>query len=95
MYAGRSGEAMHCPQPLSGTPLRHPLHLHLPADCTDPTSWYYTDDNRIAITGGNQCLDDDGSRLQTYQCTTGNTNQSEWNAVTRVLIVRGHPPACR
>lgn len=45
--------------------------------CRLMTSWYYTDDDRIAITGGNQCLDDDGTRLQTYQCTTGNTNQSE------------------
>lgn len=36
-----------------------------------------TDDARIAITGGNQCLDDSGSGLQTWQCTTGNTNQSE------------------
>ncbi|KAI9632379.1 uncharacterized protein MKK02DRAFT_40683 [Dioszegia hungarica] len=38
-------------------------------------NWYLTDDARIAITGGNQCLDDSGSGLQTWQCTTGNTNQ--------------------
>ncbi|KZO90248.1 carbohydrate-binding module family 13 protein [Calocera viscosa TUFC12733] len=37
--------------------------------------WYYTDDNRIAITGGNQCLDQGPTGPQTYQCTTGNTNQ--------------------
>ena len=43
----------------------------------DRDSWYFTDDKRIAITGGNQCLDDSGSGLQTWQCTTGNTNQSE------------------
>ncbi|WVQ80077.1 hypothetical protein IAT38_002178 [Cryptococcus sp. DSM 104549] len=42
-------------------------------------TWYYTDDNRIAITGGDQCLDEAYAAghggLQTYQCTTGNTNQ--------------------
>jgi len=38
-------------------------------------TWYLTDDNRIAITGGNQCLDEGDSGPQTYQCTTGNTNQ--------------------
>lgn len=37
-------------------------------------TWWYTTDNRIAIYNGNQCLDD-GNGLQTYQCTTGNTNQ--------------------
>ncbi|KZO90825.1 carbohydrate-binding module family 13 protein [Calocera viscosa TUFC12733] len=37
--------------------------------------WYYTDDNRIAITGGNQCLDEGPTGPQTYQCTGGNTNQ--------------------
>ena len=33
-------------------------------------NWYYTDDNRIAITGGNQCLDVDGGagKVQTWQC---------------------------
>jgi hypothetical protein len=34
-----------------------------------------TDDQRIAITGGNQCLDLGPSGPQTYQCTGGNTNQ--------------------
>ena len=38
-------------------------------------SWYLTGDNRIAITGGNQCLDEDATNVQIYQCTTGNTNQ--------------------
>ncbi|ODN74516.1 hypothetical protein L202_06892 [Cryptococcus amylolentus CBS 6039] len=38
-------------------------------------TWYYTDDNRIAITGGDQCLDQGDDGPQTYQCTTGNTNQ--------------------
>lgn len=40
------------------------------------TSWYLTPDNRIAITGGDQCLDQGDNGPQTYQCTTGNTNQS-------------------
>ncbi|KAK4688940.1 hypothetical protein P7C73_g1169, partial [Tremellales sp. Uapishka_1] len=38
-------------------------------------TWYLTADNRIAITGGNQCLDEGDDGPQTYQCTTGNTNQ--------------------
>ncbi|WWC88964.1 uncharacterized protein L201_003879 [Kwoniella dendrophila CBS 6074] len=38
-------------------------------------TWYLTGDNRIAITGGNQCLDEGVNGVQTYQCTTGNTNQ--------------------
>ncbi|WWC62264.1 uncharacterized protein I303_104860 [Kwoniella dejecticola CBS 10117] len=38
-------------------------------------TWYLTGDNRIAITGGNQCLDEGVNGIQTYQCTTGNTNQ--------------------
>lgn len=42
--------------------------------------WYLTADNRIAITGGNQCLDK-GQAPQTYQCTPGNTNQV-WNVAS-------------
>ncbi|WRT68135.1 uncharacterized protein IL334_005110 [Kwoniella shivajii] len=38
-------------------------------------TWYLTGDNRIAITGGNQCLDEGTNGVQTYQCTPGNTNQ--------------------
>ncbi|KAK8847670.1 hypothetical protein IAR55_005529 [Kwoniella newhampshirensis] len=38
-------------------------------------TWYLTTDDRIAITGGNQCLDEGPDGPQTYQCTTGNTNQ--------------------
>ncbi|WWC86610.1 uncharacterized protein L201_001487 [Kwoniella dendrophila CBS 6074] len=41
-------------------------------------TWYLTTDQRIAITGGNQCLDEGPNRPQTYQCYTGNTNQI-WN----------------
>lgn len=40
-------------------------------------TWYLTDDKRIAITGGDQCLDEGDNGIQTYQCTTGNTNQGE------------------
>ncbi|EIW71520.1 hypothetical protein TREMEDRAFT_27944 [Tremella mesenterica DSM 1558] len=40
-------------------------------------TWYLTPDSRIAITGGNQCLDQGPVGPQTYQCTTGNTNQGE------------------
>ncbi|WWD22620.1 hypothetical protein CI109_107113 [Kwoniella shandongensis] len=43
-------------------------------------TWYLTGDNRIAITGGNQCLDEGDNGPQTYQCTTGNTNQI-WNII--------------
>lgn len=38
-------------------------------------TWYLTSDGRIAITGGNQCLDIGPDGPQTYQCTTGDTNQ--------------------
>ena len=38
-------------------------------------TWFLTADNRIAVTGGNQCLDEGDNGPQTYQCTTGNTNQ--------------------
>ncbi|WVW84307.1 hypothetical protein I302_106341 [Kwoniella bestiolae CBS 10118] len=38
-------------------------------------TWYLTADNRIAITGGDQCLDQGDEGIQTYECTTGNTNQ--------------------
>ena len=45
-------------------------------------SWYYTDDNRIAVEGKGQCLDlTDGKAsnaniLQTWECSTGNNNQA-------------------
>ncbi|WVQ94379.1 hypothetical protein IAU59_001458 [Kwoniella sp. CBS 9459] len=38
-------------------------------------TWYLTGDARIAITGGDQCLDEGDNGPQTYKCTTGNTNQ--------------------
>jgi hypothetical protein len=43
--------------------------------------WYYTGDNRIALTNQGMCLDltdgvlTNGNRLQVWQCTDGNTNQ--------------------
>ncbi|WVR04858.1 hypothetical protein IAU60_001870 [Kwoniella sp. DSM 27419] len=49
-------------------------------------TWYLTDDNRIAITGGNQCLDQGPSGPQTYQCTQYNTNQV-W-----LLVYPNDPP---
>ncbi|WVQ94570.1 hypothetical protein IAU59_001650 [Kwoniella sp. CBS 9459] len=43
-------------------------------------TWYLTDDNRIAITGGTQCLDQGNTAegTQIYQCTPDNINQ-EWH----------------
>ncbi|KAL1762545.1 ricin B lectin domain-containing protein [Schizophyllum commune] len=47
-------------------------------------SWYYTDDNRLAVESKGQCLDltggilDNGKLMQTWTCTDGNTNQI-WN----------------
>ncbi|ODN73686.1 hypothetical protein L202_07232 [Cryptococcus amylolentus CBS 6039] len=43
-------------------------------------TWFYTDDNRIAITGGNQCLDETSAGPQTYECTPWNDNQV-WHIV--------------
>ncbi|KAH8833973.1 carbohydrate-binding module family 13 protein, partial [Flagelloscypha sp. PMI_526] len=43
--------------------------------------FYITGDHRIAVEGKGQCLDQPngndaaGTQTQTYQCTTGNTNQ--------------------
>lgn len=37
--------------------------------------WYLTLDNRIAITGGDQCLDEGNNGIQTYRCTPNNGNQ--------------------
>lgn len=50
-------------------------------------TWYLTDDERIAITGGDQCLDEGDNGIQTYQCTTGNTNQ-----IFHVRPDGGNPP---
>ncbi|ORX33254.1 ricin B lectin domain-containing protein [Kockovaella imperatae] len=50
------------------------LHLWQPYENLFQQTWWYTTDNRIAIYNGDQCIDD-GNGGQTYQCTTGNTNQ--------------------
>jgi hypothetical protein len=53
--------------------------------------WYFTGDKRLAITGGDQCLDLDTSstgRPQTYACTPGNTNQV-W---TPGAVLTSEPP---
>ncbi|WWC59782.1 uncharacterized protein I303_102344 [Kwoniella dejecticola CBS 10117] len=51
------------------------VQLKTSAPGTFAQTWYLTNDNRIAITNGVQCLDEGASGPQTYQCTTGNTNQ--------------------
>ncbi|KAL1408566.1 hypothetical protein Q8F55_005379 [Vanrija albida] len=44
-------------------------------------TWWYTDDNRLAVQGQGQCIDltngdlTNGVQQQTWQCTNGNTNQ--------------------
>lgn len=38
-------------------------------------TWYLTPDNRIAITGGTQCLDEGDDGAQVWTCTTGDDNQ--------------------
>lgn len=44
-------------------------------------SWFYTDDDRIAVTNHGQCLDvtngitTNGNQLQTFQCTDNDVNQ--------------------
>jgi hypothetical protein len=46
-------------------------------------TWYYTNDNHIAITGGNQCLDlrkEDQVIVQTWQCS-GTDPQQVWITV--------------
>lgn len=54
---------------------------------TDNHSWYLTGDNRIAITGGDQCLDMGDNGVQTYQCTPYNDNQGE---LTNVQPMEAH-----
>lgn len=44
-------------------------------------TWFYTDDNRVALEGKGQCLDlpsgslSNGNIVQTWQCSNGNNNQ--------------------
>jgi hypothetical protein len=46
-------------------------------EADEPHSWYYTGDQRIAITGGTLCLDakDPTDTPQVWKCTTGDTRQ--------------------
>ncbi|KAF9449375.1 carbohydrate-binding module family 13 protein, partial [Macrolepiota fuliginosa MF-IS2] len=50
-------------------------------------TWFYTDDNRIALYNPDLCLDltdgnsTNGNEIQTWQCTDGNKNQ-EWIQVS-------------
>ena len=55
----------------------------------DTVRWYYTDDNRIAQTGGTQCLVEGTNGIQTYQCSPGNNNQG----ILTPLVAPIHPPA--
>nr|XP_019008204.1 uncharacterized protein I206_06759 [Kwoniella pini CBS 10737]OCF46985.1 hypothetical protein I206_06759 [Kwoniella pini CBS 10737] len=46
-------------------------------------TWYWTEDDRLAITGGKQCIDQGNEQegTQTWDCITGNTNQI-WTLLT-------------
>ncbi|WVQ64200.1 uncharacterized protein L199_002362 [Kwoniella botswanensis] len=55
-------------------------------------TWYLTDDDRIAITGGTQCLDEGINGPQTYTCIDGNTNQV-WNIIGTTPSVPGVSPS--
>jgi hypothetical protein len=59
--------------------------------------WYYTADQRLALTGGTQCLDLDLTRydkaVQTYTCTTGNTHQIWSPAPAPPTTTMTPPPA--
>ncbi|OCF60256.1 hypothetical protein L486_02936 [Kwoniella mangroviensis CBS 10435] len=62
-------------------------------------TWYLTDDDMIAITGGTQCLDEGVNGPQTYTCLDGNTNQdiffpvSVWNIIGTTPTVPGVSPS--
>ncbi|WVF69497.1 hypothetical protein IAT40_004274 [Kwoniella sp. CBS 6097] len=59
----------------TGSANNSPVRIQTSTPGAFQQTWYLTNDNRIAITGGNQCLDEGANGPQTYQCTTGNTNQ--------------------
>ncbi|WVW81160.1 hypothetical protein I302_103151 [Kwoniella bestiolae CBS 10118] len=54
--------------------------------------WYLTDDDRIAITNGSQCLDEGLNGPQTYTCTTGNANQV-WTIIATTPTTPGVQPS--
>ncbi|WVQ98345.1 hypothetical protein IAU59_005468 [Kwoniella sp. CBS 9459] len=67
----------------TGSTNNSPVKLQTSVPGAFQQTWYLTTDNRIAITGGTQCLDEGTNGPQTYQCTTGNTNQV-WTIVQPV-----------
>jgi len=58
-----------------------PMKIWTCFDNLPAQTWFYTGDLRIALQNQGQCLDltsgslVPGNRVQTWQCTTGNTNQ--------------------
>ncbi|WWD00902.1 hypothetical protein V866_007840 [Kwoniella sp. B9012] len=67
----------------TGRDNNEPVQLATSWPGTFQQTWYWTDDNRLAITGGVQCLDqgNEAEGTQTWRCTTGNTNQI-WTLLT-------------
>lgn len=72
---------MACPLTVDAGSLTSVSHLFQIWSCESSLpqqSWYYTDDDRVAVEGRGQCLDRDASgRIQTWACTTGN-DQQRW-----------------
>lgn len=56
-------------------------------------TFYYTDDNRVAVEGKGQCLDlpsgslTNGNVIQTWGCSTGNNNQV-WKTSASTVAAR-------
>ncbi|WWC67408.1 uncharacterized protein I206_101316 [Kwoniella pini CBS 10737] len=55
-------------------------------------TWYLTEDERIAITNGSQCLDEGNDGPQTYTCVTGNNNQV-WTILEATTTQPGTSPS--
>ena len=73
----------YCLDATSGTPANGtPLKIWECYSGLAAQTWYYTDDNRIAVMNGGQCLDltngskNDGTIMQTWACTTNDSNQA-------------------
>ncbi|KAJ9091612.1 hypothetical protein QFC21_007152 [Naganishia friedmannii] len=58
----------------------------------DAQNWFYTNDNHIAVTGGNKCLSYDGSALTAQSCGNAALDQV-WNLVTFGGSSTTPPPA--
>jgi hypothetical protein len=60
---------------------------------TPQQQWYYTNDNRLALTGKGLCLDlpsgntANGQQLQVWSCANGNPNQ-EWTSTLKAGMRR-------